>query len=88
MSFNTQLLQLEIYAAFRKLSVEQDADTPGGNKEAQLAGDLAAAIEQYICSGQVKVIWAGVGMGLAIAPWPGVVSVFSITAGTGLGFIK
>ena len=86
MPLNQPALQAAIYAAFRKQAIKPGPDK--GGVEAELARDLSAAIQQFVLSGQVNVLWAGIGMGVATAPWPGIVSVFSIPAGVGMGFIR
>ena len=59
MPLNTGTLYTEIYAAFKKLTTEQDANTPGGNREKDLAKDLSRAIYQYAISGPVPMTWIG-----------------------------
>ena len=86
MPLNKPALQMAIYAAFRKQAVKKGPGKAG--VEAELARDLSNAIQQFILSGHVNVIWAGIGLGVATAPWPGIVAVFSIPAGVGMGFIR
>tara|TARA_R110000824_G_scaffold139980_2_gene305443 strand:+ start:4179 stop:4439 length:261 start_codon:yes stop_codon:yes gene_type:complete len=86
MSLNTPALNQAVYAAFRKQAVKQGPDKSG--TDMQLATDLTNAIQQYVLSGNVNVIWIGIGWGIAIAPWPGFVAVYKVPAGVGIGFIK
>tara|TARA_R110000824_G_scaffold139980_2_gene305442 strand:+ start:3140 stop:4150 length:1011 start_codon:yes stop_codon:yes gene_type:complete len=85
MPLNKPALQAAIYAAFRKQSVKQGPDKSGVC--GQLAADISNAIRAFMLSGVVTIVWAGIGKGIAIAPWPGFFKTFYIPIGYGTGII-
>ena len=88
MPLNQPALQSAIYAAFRRQSTKPGPDKAG--VEQQLADDLSAAIQMFILSGTVNVLWTGVGFGIGIGiavPFPLIATVFSISLGIGTGTV-
>ena len=84
MPLNRPALQAQIYQAFKKQSVKRG---PGKREVvAELANDLANAIELFVRSGTVQTAVTGLGVG-ATAPHPIIYPVFTVNTGVGIGLV-